>query len=246
MSGGQPVRRQGHRVRRSLATTVIVGAAAWGLVMSSPAGAGTIKGYVRLAGPAPEQKVLPVTTDQYVCGKEKDADDLVVSPDKGIRNAVVWLTSPPPGTKRETPSTPVFLDQKQCHFVPRVVVVPVGGTVEFLNSDRLLHNIHSRSKDNSPFNRTQPKGRTIPITFSRPEIVRIDCDLHSWMRAWVVVAEHPFYAVTGGNGFTIGGGSAINLSSFGRWTGDRFDGSTELMGLRSLARNARLSGTSHS
>lgn len=217
MSDGQPVRRQGHGVRRRLATTVIVGAAAWGLVMSSPAGAGTIKGHVRLTGPVPEQKVFPVTTDQYVCGKEKDAGDLVVSPDKGIRNAVVWLTSPPPGAKRETPSTPVFLDQKQCHFVPRVVVVPVGGTVEFLNSDRLLHNIHSRSRDNSPFNRTQPKGRTIPITFSRSEIVRIDCDLHSWMRAWVVVAEHPFYAVTGGNGEFVLAGVPAGTYSLTVW-----------------------------
>jgi len=81
-----------------------------------------------------------------------------------------------------------------------VVVVPVGGTVEFLNSDRLLHNLHSASSENPTFNRTQPKGRTIPVVFKKPETVRIDCDLHTWMRAWVVVAEHPFYAVTEANG----------------------------------------------
>ena len=75
-----------------------------------------------------------------------------------------------------------------------------GGTVDFLNSDRLLHNIHSVPKLNATFNRTQPKGRTIPITFAKPEIVRINCDLHSWMRGWVVVAAHPFYAVTGADG----------------------------------------------
>jgi polysaccharide lyase family 4-like protein len=85
-------------------------------------------------------------------------------------------------------------------FAPRVIVVPVGGTVEFLNSDRLLHNLHSASADNPVFNRTQPKGRTIPIAFRKPEIIRIDCDLHPWMRAWVVVAEHPFYTVTNDRG----------------------------------------------
>jgi hypothetical protein len=74
--------------------------------------------------------------------------------------------------------------------------VPAGGTVEFLNSDRLLHNLHSVSKDNPSFNRTQPKGRAIPVAFAKPEIVQINCDLHSWMRAWVVVADHPFYALT--------------------------------------------------
>jgi plastocyanin len=191
------VGRQGFGARRAVAVTVIVGAAVWAVLMTGPAWAGTIKGHVRFTGPTPEQKTLPVTTDQYVCGKEKDAEELILSPDKGIRNVVVWLKSAPPGSKRETSSAPVFLDQKQCVFTPRVTVVPVGGTVEFLNSDRLLHNIHSRSKGNPNFNRTQPKGRTIPIIFTRPEIIRIDCDLHPWMRAWVVVAEHPFYAVTG-------------------------------------------------
>ena len=97
------------------------------------------------------------------------------------------------------------MDQKGCVFVPRVVVVPVGGTVEFLNSDRLLHNLHSVSKDNPEFNGTQPRNRTIPVTFSKPEVVTITCDLHSWMKSWVVVAEHPFYAVTdAAGGYRIG------------------------------------------
>ena len=112
----------------------------------------------------------------------------------------------PPGATRPASSAPVALDSKQCAFTPRVIVVPVGGTVDFLNNDRLSHNIHSQSKGNPTFNRTQPKGRTIPITFTKPEIIRIDCDLHRWMRAWVVVAEHPFYAVTGASGeFALGG-----------------------------------------
>jgi hypothetical protein len=76
------------------------------------------------------------------------------------------------------------------------VLVPAGGTVEFLNSDRLLHNVHSVSRENPSFNRTQPRGRVIPVTFAKPEIVRINCDLHSWMRGWVVVADHPFYALS--------------------------------------------------
>ena len=85
-------------------------------------------------------------------------------------------------------------------FVPRVAIVPVGGTVDFLNTDRLLHNIHAQPKLNEAFNRTQPKNRTVPVTFSKAEIVRVDCDLHSWMTAWVVVAPHPYYAVTRADG----------------------------------------------
>jgi len=96
--------------------------------------------------------------------------DIVVSSDMGLRNSVVSLLVPPPVAKLNVAPT-VQMDQKQCVFVPRVVVVPVGGTVEFLNSDRLLHNLHSAGGDNPTFNRTQPKGRTIPIVFRRPEII---------------------------------------------------------------------------
>jgi plastocyanin len=167
---------------------------------------GTIKGSVRFAGGAVDDRKVAITIDQYICGKEKDSERLVVSADRGIANAVVYLQTAPTTPKPATPPPPVHVDQKQCAFVPRVVVVPAGGTVEFLNSDRLLHNLHSRSKDNESFNKTQPKGRVIPIVFGRPEIVRIDCDLHSWMRAWVVVAAHPFHALTNERGaFTLTG-----------------------------------------
>jgi len=165
------------------------------IVAAVPAGAGVIRGIVVFTG-ALEQKKLPVTIDQYICGKEKQAEDLLVGAQRGVRNAVVWLQTPPPGAHWPNAPVRVEMDQKACSFVPRVVLVPVGGTVEFLNSDRLLHNLHSASKDNPTFNRTQPRGRAIPIAFAKPEIVRVDCDLHSWMRAWVAVADHPFYALS--------------------------------------------------
>ncbi|HEY7520917.1 MAG TPA: hypothetical protein VIE36_21700 [Methylomirabilota bacterium] len=154
-----------------------------------------LRGVVLWSG-AVEAKKLAVTIDQYVCGKEKIADDLVVGAQRGLRNAVVWLQTPPAGVSAEAAPAKVEMDQKACAFVPRVVLVPAGGTVEFLNSDRLLHNVHSVSRENPSFNRTQPRGRVIPVTFAKPEIVRINCDLHSWMRGWVVVADHPFYALS--------------------------------------------------
>ena len=162
--------------------------------------AGEVKGKVVLADAVPARQTVPVTIDQYLCGNEKLADDLQVSANREIRNAVVWLENPPAGAPPPARAEKVEIDQKGCSFVPRVVIVPAGGTVDFLNSDRLLHNIHATPKFNVSFNRTQPMGRTIPVTFARPEIVRISCDLHSWMTAWVVVAAHPFYAVTGADG----------------------------------------------
>ena len=170
------------------------------LITAGPVWSGTLRGAVRFAGAQAEPKKLNVTVDHSVCGTQKDYEELVVAAGRGLRNAVVSLSTPSPATAVKPAAPPVQMEEKQCVFVPRVMIVPAGGTVEFLNSDRLRHNLHSVSKDNAVFNRTQPKGRTIPIVFKRPEIVRIDCDLHPWMRAWVVVADHPFYAVTGEQG----------------------------------------------
>jgi len=187
-------------VTPSRAVLVGVVALVMGLATLHVASAGTIKGAVVLKGATPELRKLAVTIDQYVCGKEKNAEDLLMSPQGGIRNAVVWLDKPPTGTTGGAPPATTTMDQKDCSFAPRVVIVPAGGRVDFLNSDRLLHNLHSTPNANPPFNRTQPKGRTIAITFAQPEIIRVTCDLHSWMRGWVVVAPHSFYALTNTEG----------------------------------------------
>jgi plastocyanin len=181
-----------------LSSTILL--LATGLTTARESFAGSIKGTVVLKGTTPELKKLAVTIDQYVCGKEKNPEELVVSPQGGIRSAVVWIEKPPATAAAEALPSTAAMDQKECTFLPRVVIVPAGGKIDFLNSDRLLHNLHATPNANPPFNRTQPKGRTITISFSHPEIIRVTCDLHSWMRGWVVVADHPFYALTDGGG----------------------------------------------
>jgi plastocyanin len=166
------------------------------LCVPALAAAGAIDGKVLLAGKPPPPRKVEVTIDQYLCGKEKEPQDLVVSARGEVANAVVWLENPPAGVAWPPGENKTTVDQAECVFLPRVAIVPVGGTIDFLNSDRLLHNIHAQPKLNDSFNRTQPKNRTVAITFTKAEIVRVDCDLHSWMAAWVVVAPHPYYAVT--------------------------------------------------
>jgi plastocyanin len=189
-----------YNASRDKQISFIVGVATFCAVAAANVSAATIKGNVRYSGTRVEKKTFPVTIDQYLCGKEKEAGDLVLSSANGIRNVVVSLNGVPAGSKPPVNAAPAKMDQKQCVFVPRVVVVPVGGTVEFLNSDRLLHNVRGGGKENPPFNRAQPHARTIAIGFNSPEVLRVDCDLHSWMRGWIVVAEHPFYTVTNEEG----------------------------------------------
>ncbi len=181
-------------------TRIVAALGALALLGAPCAEGASIKGRVVVAGAIPAPKKVEVTIDQYVCGNEKEPGDLLVSPQKELRNAVVWIENPPAGAAAPVLPANTEIDQNGCMFVPHVVVIPAGGTVDFLNSDRLLHNIHATPKLNVSFNRTQPKSRTIPVTFARPEIVKINCDLHSWMAAWVVVAAHPWYAITGADG----------------------------------------------
>src|SRR5690349_9424283 len=204
MARGMRARKQRTASRRSTLGGAL--ALVIGIAVSGAATGASITGTVVVSGPVPDQRKLPVTIDQYVCGTEKDAGDLLLSPRKGLRNAVVWIENPPDGAAVPAQDAKVEMDQNGCVFIPRVVIVPAGGTVDFLNSDRLLHNLHATPKLNVSFNRTQPKNRTIPVTFAKPEIVRINCDLHSWMVGWVVVAAHRYYAITGADGqFTFDG-----------------------------------------
>ena len=158
-------------------------------------GGGSIVGEVKFAGTAPAPKVVKVNKDNQACGDEKKSEDLVVGPDKGIRWAVVSLA----GAKGPAPKPaqkPV-LDQKGCQFGPHVLQVPAGAEVDILNPDGVLHNIHTFSTANPSINKAQPKfKKVLTEKFDKPEIIRVQCDAHSWMQGWIVVAAHPQYAVT--------------------------------------------------
>jgi plastocyanin len=155
---------------------------------------GTIVGVVEFQGSPPTAEKLEVTKDQQVCGKEKESKRLLVKDGK-VLNAVVSIADIQKGKKLEP--TTVTLDQKQCEYVPPVLVFPAGSTVKILNSDGILHNIHTYSKVNPPVNVAQPKfKKEIQQTFAKPETIDVKCDAHGWMHGVFVVQDHPYYATT--------------------------------------------------
>lgn len=165
---------------------------------------GTISGTVKFAGTPPARKTIEVAKDKEVCAKEKHLSaDLIVGPDKGIENVVVSLVDVKKGKKWA--STKATLDQKGCVYTPHVVVVPAGGELDILNSDGILHNIHTYSKANPSINKAQPKfKKVLTEKFSKPEVIKVACDAHAWMSGWIVVSAHPYVAVTNEKGtFTI-------------------------------------------
>jgi hypothetical protein len=162
-------------------------------------------GKVVLVGTPQPEKVIKF--DQ-VCGAMHDQPvttrHFVVSPDGGLANVLVYISR---GTERlhyAMPITPVLIDQKDCMYQPYVVGAMVNQPIEFKNSDPILHNIHSLPKvsGNMEFNIAQPlKDQSDLRYFSKPEVfVKVKCEVHDWMFAYVGVVSHPFFAVTDTNG----------------------------------------------
>lgn len=172
------------------------------LLALAVAEAGDILGWVRLEGKAPGAESLHLRADHAVCGPEtRPSEALILSASGGIKNAVAFLAH----ERMEGWRSPtVFqMDQQRCTFVPRVLIVPPGSTVEVLNSDGILHNFHTLSRLNPSLNLAQPgRAKPLRVTFDHPEIVQITCDIHGtgFMRAWVIVASHQYYALTDDDG----------------------------------------------
>jgi hypothetical protein len=106
------------------------------------------------------------------------------------------------GAKGAPTAKKASIDQKGCKFVPHVVAM-TPGELEIKNSDDILHNIHTYSTANASINKAQPKfKKTMTEKFEKPEMIKVTCDVHSWMLGWVAVMPHPFFGVTDANGVT--------------------------------------------
>jgi hypothetical protein len=135
---------------------------------------------------APVVEKLKVNKDTEKCGTEAVVEKVVVGGNKGLANAVVSV----PGAKGATAAKAV-LDQHGCKFVPHVLVMQPG-ELEVKNSDDILHNLHTYSTANPSINKAQPKfKKTMMEKLEKPEIVKVTCDVHSWMLGWVAVVPGP-------------------------------------------------------
>jgi len=123
-----------------------------------------------------------------------------VQPTAERQMSVVYLESAPRGAFEQNDTPRAVMDQRDETFVPHVLAVTTGTTVDFPNSDRIYHNVFSLSKT-QPFDLGRyAVGRSKSLRFDRPGIVRVFCDIHSHMSAFILVFNHPFFSVTDGGG----------------------------------------------
>ena len=172
---------------------------------------GRIVGRVRLAGPPPAARPpIAAIIDSAVCGTEIPDESLLVDHDGGVANAVVVVRGVAAGAAAERPEA--LVDNAHCRFVPRVQVVTRGQSVRVRSSDPVLHNAHpvlvaepevsianlALAVPGQTMDLTRRLAATLPT--SGEALVRLGCDVHPWMRGWLVIVDHPYAAVTGADG----------------------------------------------
>jgi hypothetical protein len=175
-----------------------------GYKVISVADGGSISGTIKWSGPTPHQLDFPITKDPQICDpegkKSASLERLIVGPEGGVANTIVYLKNIYAGKAMDLPEQRRHLDQKHCHYVPHILLVPQNGELQMQSSDATLHTIHmdGAASYNLPFPFTnQINSRTMGTA----GLVNLRCNGgHVWMNAEMMVVPHPYYAVTDESG----------------------------------------------
>ena len=165
-------------------------------------GNGKITGKISFKGTLPEPIRIRMSADPRCAqanpgGSERRQVDVAGG---GLASVIVSLTNPPRGGAPIT--TPAVLDQSGCMYTPAAIGLMVNQPLKIRNSDDTLHNVHPRPTVNAGFNIGQPrKGMETEKKFDKPEtFFPVSCDVHPWMRSYIAVFDHPYFAVTKADG----------------------------------------------
>jgi len=197
------------RANELRAAAVLVAISVWpGMALA----ASTVTGTVTFDGKPPALRPLAMDAEP-VCAKKHSGpvpnEMLVLGNGNTMGNIMVYVSKGlPSGKTYAPPKTPVVIDQTGCQYKPHVMGIMVGQTYKILNSDGILHNIHTLPKVNAAFNKGMPATvKEATTVFAKPEdVFHVKCDVHPWMSAYVGVFTHPFFSVTAADGkYTISG-----------------------------------------
>ena len=164
-----------------------------------------VTGSASFSGTAPAPKEINMAADPSCAALHPTpafTEEAVVNSNGTLKNVFVYVKGGLEGKTFPKPADAAKIDQNGCHYAPHVLGVMAGQPLEILNSDATLHNIHSLAKASKEFNVGMPiKGMKVKKTFEKPEImVKLKCDVHPWMNAYIGVLDHPYFAVTDDTG----------------------------------------------
>ena len=168
-----------------------------------PATAATLTGSISFDGPAPKSEKLDMSQDPacIMGGAPDNYGQAYIVKNARLANVYVYVKEME-NYSFPAPKEEVLVDQNGCRYIPHVAAVMAGQTVRFKNSDPALHNVHPAAKHNEQWNISQqPRGEDIVKTFSNPELmIPVKCNQHPWMKMFLSVASHPYFAISGADG----------------------------------------------
>lgn len=172
---------------------------------ASPGDFKGIKGTAKFEGERPKRKVIRMSADpgcEAIHGDTKvGTEDAIVNKDGGIANVFVYVRNGAALGAVPVPTTPAALDQVGCMYKPHVIGLRAEQPLDIINSDNVSHNIHCLATVNREFNFGQPTPGTRQQVFRKPEMaIKIKCDIHPWMAAYIFVMDHPWFAVSDESG----------------------------------------------
>jgi hypothetical protein len=166
------------------------------LLVPGSAFSGSIKGKTIFLGKYDQLKPHKTGSYKKACGTDIQNESILIN-NKGVMNVVISLN----GKKLKKRSSDHKLNQKKCKYEPHVIAMPVDSELKIHTSDPINHNIHTFSFENDPINIMFLPGQdAYSQEMEEPELIKVECDLHDWMRAWIVVTPNGYSAVSGSDG----------------------------------------------
>jgi len=171
----------------------------------SPSATGaTVRGIVRFDGKAPAAKPISMAADPS-CAKQHASpvmmQEVMADERCDLQNVIVFVSEGLGDRTFDPPAQPVTVEQKGCMYLPHVLAVRANQKLELVNDDPTSHNIHPTPANNREWNKAEPPGSKLEDSFAREEIaIPVKCNVHPWMRGYIAVFKHPFFAVTGKDG----------------------------------------------
>jgi len=172
---------------------------------SPDAGSGaSVVGHVKFQGQLPQPTKLSMNADP-TCAKLHPgpavSQDFLTGNDNTLGNVIVFISDGLGNRTFDVPAESVTFEQKGCIYEPHVVAVRANQKMKMVNSDNTTHNVHPIPANNREWNKAEPAGSTMEESFPREEIaIPVKCNVHPWMKSYIAVFKHPFFAVTSKDG----------------------------------------------
>jgi Carboxypeptidase regulatory-like domain len=174
-----------------------------GAPATATAGA-TVRGVVKFEGTVPKAKLISMAADPSCAHQHSAAvftQEVMTDARGDLQNVIVFVSDGLGDRTFDAPTQPVVIEQKGCLYRPHVLAVRANQPLQVVNDDPTSHNIHPTPANNREWNKAEPPGTSLQDSFAREEIaIPVRCNVHPWMRGYIAVFKHPYFAVTGNDG----------------------------------------------